>query len=336
MSLASAVRPPAELAGGRRHFLVGHLPLLASALFLLVLLWSGARAWEAPADGRPSLDAAWTTAAALGAGELVVLTLGVTVAAILLHPFQLALVRLLEGGWPRRLGGRWAGERAVRRHLARKRAWEKAAALPPGDPEALTEEQVRQAGLAGRELRRRYPLPDHLVRPTALGNALAAMEDGAGRPYGLDAVAAWPRIYPVLGDRTRALVDDGRDSVDAAARMAVVMAAAFLASAVLLARCGGWLALSLPPLVAAWLSYRGAVQAALAYGESVHVAFDLHRLDLLAALRLERPEGPAAERALNRQLSDLWRQGVPLDPALRYTAEPEGPDGPDADGGRTR
>ena len=57
--------------------------------------------------------------------------------------------------------------------------------------------------IAGARLRRRFPLPDHLVRPTALGNALSAMEDSAGRDYGLDAVIVWPRLYVVLGGRSR-------------------------------------------------------------------------------------------------------------------------------------
>ena len=49
-------------------------------------------------------------------------------------------------------------------------------------------------------------MPDHLVRATGLGNALAAMEDSAGAAYGLDAVVAWPRLYPLLGDKVRAVV----------------------------------------------------------------------------------------------------------------------------------
>jgi hypothetical protein len=35
------------------------------------------------------------------------------------------------------------------------------------------------------------------VTPPGLGNVLAAMEDGAGRTYGLDAVIVWPRLYPL-------------------------------------------------------------------------------------------------------------------------------------------
>ncbi|MER5466386.1 hypothetical protein ABT010_38260 [Streptomyces sp. NPDC002668] len=315
MSLHGALKPPTELGGGRRFFLVGYLPAYAALLFLLLLVWSGARAWAAPPRSGPSFKDAWATAAGLGVGEVVVLVLAVTLVAVLLHPLQLALVRLLEGGWPRLLGSglaRWL-------QLRRKRRWEAAAQLPGSDPAMLSTERIQRAGMAGHELRRRFPLPDHLVRATALGNALAAMEDSAGRPYGLDAVAVWPRLYPVLGAEVRAVVDDRRDTLDGAARMAAVMAVTTLAAAVLLARSGWWLMLALVPLAVSFLSYRGAVQSALAYGEAAHVAFDLHRFDLLSALRLELPTGQAAERAINAELSDFWRQGVPIDPARGYT-----------------
>jgi predicted secreted protein len=50
---------------------------------------------------------------------------------------------------------------------------------------------------------------------------------------------------------------------------------------------GWWLLLVLMPLGVAVLAYDGAVQAALGYAETVYVAFDLHRADLLTALRMD-------------------------------------------------
>ncbi len=55
------------------------------------------------------------------------------------------------------------------------------------------------------------PLPaPELLRPTLPGNVLAAVESRAGEPYGLDAVVAWPRLYPLLGEGVKAVVDDRR------------------------------------------------------------------------------------------------------------------------------
>ena len=78
--------------------------------------------------------------------------------------------------------------------------------------------------------------------------------------------------------------------------------------------------LALIPLGVAVLAYNGAVQAALGYAETVHVAFDLHRADLLIALRMELPTRQETEQILNEQWCDLWRQGIPLPATLELHA----------------
>jgi hypothetical protein len=97
------------------------------------------------------------------------------------------------------------------------------------------------------------------------------------------------------------------------------MAVTALASLVLLLGAGWWTALVLIPLGVAALAYNAAVQAALAYAETVHVAFDLHRADLLTALRMTPPARQDTERTLNEQWCDHWRQGIPLPATLHYT-----------------
>ncbi|CCK28393.1 hypothetical protein BN159_4014 [Streptomyces davaonensis JCM 4913] len=328
MKLGASMQPPAGLAGGRRFFLVGYLPTYAAAFFLLVLFWAGARGWRPPVDGTLRFSRAWATAAALGVGEILLLVLGVTLVAVLLAPLQTSVVRLLEGAWPEWLTrARWIRGRQLRK----KQAWERRTELPavvpvpPGPSGVWTQsvpvapEVVQRAGVAADELRRRYPLRDHLIRPTALGNALAAAEDTAGRSFGYDAVVAWPRLYAVLGEPVRAVVDDRRDTMDAAARMAVTTLVTALIAAAALARTGWWLTLALLPLAVSWVAYRGAVRAAMAYGESLNVAFDLHRFALLEALRAPVPEEPDEERRTAAAWCDLWRQGVPLPPGFRYT-----------------
>lgn len=311
MKLGDLLSPPQAL-GSSRFVTVSYLPTLAVLLFLLVLIWAGAP------GARLSFTTAWQRAASLTAGQIFLLAVAVILLAVVLLPLQLALVRLIEGRWPA-----WLGSGLLRRwHLRRKAALEKAATLPqPVD--GLTAEQIRRAGVAGTRLRQRYPLDDHLVRPTALGNALAAMDDSAGRGYGVDSVVAWPRLYLVLGDRAKAVVDDRRDAMDAAARMAASAAVATVGAAALLWNAGlpWWLLVAAPASIAV-AAYGGAVQAAIAYGQAVHVAFDVHRFDLLKALRIDLPDSPDAEVAIYRQLSDHWRQGVPL--SLAYnTAEQE-------------
>jgi hypothetical protein len=166
---------------------------------------------------------------------------------------------------------------------------------------------------AESRLRRLFPSDPAWLLPTRLGNALRAAETRAGEPYGLDAVVAWPRLYPLLPDGVRALVDDQRDGLDLAARFCAVFAAAAAVSLVLLAIHGWWLLVPAGCLVLAWLSYRGAVAAAVAYGEGIRAAIDLHRFDLLTALHLPLPATLEEERAVNEELSLFLRQTWPVD-----------------------
>jgi hypothetical protein len=177
---------------GGRFYLVGYLPTYAAALFLLVLVWAGAPDWAARPDRQLRFSAAWRTASHLGIGEVIIVALAVALLAVLLQPLQLAIVSLAEGSWSAWLGA----ERARRRQRNRRDRLARAEKLLQG-PEP-SRDTVQRAGAAGGDLRRRFPVAEHLLRPTALGNVLAAMTDHAGRAYGLDAVIAWPRLYPVL------------------------------------------------------------------------------------------------------------------------------------------
>ncbi len=301
MDLSSLDSPLESLRTGR-FLLVGYLPAAASALFVLVLVWAGAPLGPRGGD-HLSFKHAWTVASGLSVGEVVLLVIGVTLIAAVLAPLQLSLMRVLEGGWPRFLGSGLA----LKLQRRRRDRLVMAGALPD-----LTPATVVRAGRAAARLRRRFPLPDHLLRPTALGNALAAMEDLAGRDYGLDAVVAWPRLYPLLGEPVRAVVDDRRDIMDAAGRLAVTAAVTALVTVGLTWDAAWWWLLALVPAVLAVVAYSGAVAAAVAYGEAVRAAFDLHRFDLLTPLRLPMPADPAAERAQNQELCGMWRQGVPF------------------------
>ncbi len=312
MKLDALAGSSASLISGR-FLLVGYVPTCAGALYLLTLLWAGAP--HTPL----AFHRAWHTANTLGAGEILALFLLMLVVAILLHPLQLPLVRLLEGYWPVRVSAITAyGVRRQNRHRARLSA---NTALAGGT--APTPDEVRRAGLALVALRQTFPSEVALTRPTRLGNALAAAEDRAGRSYGWDAPVAWPRLYPLLGDPVRAMVDNRRDVLDATVRLSVTGLLCGLASVLLLAPTGWWVLLSAAPLVIARLAYGTAVAAAIAYGESLRAAFDLHRFELYGALRVELPATRDEERAVNAQLCDFWRQGRDL--GQIYVHPPAGP-----------
>ena len=284
---------------GTRFALIGLLPGGFLALFVLALVWSGA-----PGDA-PDLDRVLDHARDLDAWAGGLLFLALVVTALVLQPLQLGLVRALEGYWPARV--RALGlDRQQRRYDTLATAAAPRAAMP---------DAAELAAMADAEsrLRRLFPADPAWLLPTRLGNALRAAETRAGEPYGLDAVVAWPRLYPLLPDGVRALVDDQRDGLDLAARFCAVFAAAAVVSLVLLVTHGWWLLVPAGCLLLAWLSYRGAIAAAVAYGEGIRAAIDLHRFDLLTAMHLPLPATLEQERAVNEQLSLFLRQSWPVD-----------------------
>ena len=69
-------------------------------------------------------------------------------------------------------------------------------------------------------------------------------------------------------------------------------------------------------LVLAVLGYRGALAGATTYTLQFATVFDLHRFDLLAALRVPLPASAAEERRTWRRLERLLADGDHL--ALRH------------------
>jgi hypothetical protein len=329
VNLGDLLQAPGQLASSR-FFRVAYLPTCACVVYLLVLIWAGAP------SHRVHFGRAWRTAAHLGIGEIVLLAIAITLIAVVVQPFQLSLVRVLEGDFP---GADAARKFQVSRkaRLARKRddaiakaakAAKAAGSAESTDSPTTRHALIQDAGVASEQLRLRFPVPDQLVRATGLGNALAAVEDTTGAAYGLDAVVTWPRLYPLLSDQVRAAVDDSRDGLDAAARFAATGAVAAVATILLLApHSGWWTLLGLVPLGVAVVSYLAAITAAIGYGLAMQVAFDLHRFDLLRALRLVQPErqsGDEGEMVSNLRLSDFLRQGVPVPFDYVPVADPGG------------
>ncbi|MFF5287040.1 MULTISPECIES: hypothetical protein [Streptomyces] len=79
-------------------------------------------------------------------------------------------------------------------------------------------------------------------------------------------------------------------------------------------------------------AYRGAVRAALGYGELVRAAFDVHRRDLLKEMGLILPENLDAERALWAALAQQLHRGLTDRPRLLRFTRAEGRVGPTPDG----
>ena len=76
-------------------------------------------------------------------------------------------------------------------------------------------------------------------------------------------------------------------------------------------------------VVVAWLTYLGALAAAVTYGQLIRTTFDVHRGLLLAQLDLVEEPG------LWPRLAQHWYRGIPMDVKL----EPDEPDERTTDSG---
>ena len=287
---------------GVRFNLVGVLPSAMLFLFVLALYWSGA-----PKQS-PDFRLAFAKIESMGIKEGILLVVAVLVFSLLLQPLQLSLVRLLEGYWTVPLlpqVGAVFSFPGVAWHRYRRRKLELQTQVKTRPSAA----ELSAIAAADWRLRRYYPARDKIL-PTALGNALRANEEVPQQKYRLDAVVVWPRLYPLLPEPMLGILADRRNQLDLAVRLCATFILAAIVAAATLYRHGWWMAVPAGALVLAWLSYRGAIAAAIAYGESVQTVFDLYRFELYKVLRLSLPANLAEERVLNEKISDFFRQGI--------------------------
>ncbi|MBB5868623.1 hypothetical protein F4553_002002 [Allocatelliglobosispora scoriae] len=289
-----------------RFFIVAFLPTALAGLFVIVLVQAGA-------PGGVDLTALWRNMTHTSVAAILVALVLSLMLALLLSPALLGLVRTLEGLWPRWLRplsslGIWRQGRRRDRLIRREEfLLAKAAA---GDEQALID-----SGEIGALWRKRFP-PGSTLLPTTFGNALSASEGRAGSRYGWDAVVAWPRLYPLLPDRMQEIADDRRMRMDMMVSLAVYCTVSAAATGGLLATTGYWLLLILIPLSSAALAYRSATTAAVAYGDTLEVCFDLYRFQLLEQLHVPLPADSAAEKVIAERLCLQWRQGVEEPPLI--------------------
>jgi hypothetical protein len=284
---------------GPRATLVNLLPAALLTLLVIGLVGAGA-----PQD--PQLGEAKSAFESLDGAQLAVVGLIVLGVAVILQPFQIAVVQLLEGYWvasPVKPGSALATrafEFGVELQRRRRLSLEVARRT-----EVPRTSQVQQGWLQN-ELGT-YPDPDNLM-PTRLGNVLRAAEIRAGGRYGLDSILAFPRLYPQMSARLATAWEDQTDQLDTAAHLCVTFLLATLISGLLLLPHGWdgfWLLIPVATGALAWISYRATINAAKLQGDMMMAAFDLHRFDMLAQLRYPLPRDAHTEFESNQRLSEF-------------------------------
>lgn len=259
-------------------------------------------------------------------GALLLITACTAVLALLLHPFQVRAVRVLEGYWDR-----WTGTAGLAGVLVevQRRRWE---ALRGRAEETTRDERARRVQADARRRLALHP-PAEVLLPTALGNALRAGELSAGERYGLTTLSSWPRVYLQVSNRMSEVLSSARDALDAAVNLCWSFLALTAASVVALHEEPSQWWLCGTSLVSAAVAYKGAVIAAQTYAGLMHVVYDLHRFDLLEAMHYQLPADREAEEEVFVQISDLFNGQRPPDLGYEHRDEQRvGSDAYDADG----
>jgi hypothetical protein len=246
----------------------------------------------------PTLDW-WThlsgTEQVLLAGGILV---SITLFAYLLGALTSPLVRLYEGYWP----NGWLASLFSAHQQKRLTTLEKGlAATSPAKGEPTPQQQRAYDRLYFTRYQR-FPRDTALVKPTRLGNLLAAAEEYPAQLYQLDAVLWWPRLTPLLPKDFRTQIDGALTPVLALLNLSLVFI--FLAFggaiAILLSTVSWWwgLASLVGGLLLSWACYMAAVTQALDYGDLIRVAFDLYRHAILKQMGIAVPDNLISERLL--------------------------------------
>jgi len=259
---------------------------VVSVLPTLVLVgWFGFLWGSGSLTGPPDMQHLLDGLAKVNIAQVTLAGLVSVVLGSVLHPFQFPLVRLLEGYWTTLPGLRqlqYLGIEINRRRMC----------------------QLRRADKT-KELRKQYPPDEQDLLPTRLGNVLRAAERRAGEPYGMDAIAMLPRLYPLASPGVAAVFLDLRNQLDVAARYCVVLTLISVSGLAAMATDGPWLLLPAMTAALAWASYRAAVRTALSYGVGLRVLFELNHCRLLQGLGWKVPKNIAELRKLAGKL-EKW------------------------------
>jgi hypothetical protein len=286
--VSAAATAIASTRTSTRFGLVAFVPTLSA------LTWCGALILSGPPQAAPSVERLTERITHLGLASGLVLTTVAFIAALLLYPLQFPMVQLLEGYWGASDTATWLSAVHRYRHMQRSERLSdlgeasRDESRPEYPPDDIASWQAVSRSEETFRLVARYP-DDARILPTTLGNALRAMEDRAGRPWGLPATVVYQRLYALLPSTLMNTLRDMRNQLDLSTRFCVNWLVATVVSLVVLLPYGAWLFLPLLPFFAAWAAYRGAISSAISYGEMVAVSIDLHRFDLYQALRLRLP-----------------------------------------------
>ncbi|MGH3789199.1 MAG: hypothetical protein ACRDRU_11705 [Pseudonocardiaceae bacterium] len=292
--------------GGARFSLVNLMPAAFLVGFFAILAASGLY------SGRDFDVGKTTERLGENVGWAIISVFGVFLLAVLLRPFQVTLVRFLEGGWPHWPALNYAKELAIERH---HRVRQTAYVVSKADlePDWSTTKKLHDIAEIQRyeqwgkaiQMRaevtlRRYPLRWERMMPTLLGNVLRDGEDNAGQRYGLIFAAVAPRMYPSISPKLSTAISENLDLIDTTAAMCIAFAVASVSSLPLVSRWDRWSVIPFVTATLCALSYRGAISIARGHAKSLRQSLIYTGLTCLRSFDTNCPSRPDAKESLTK------------------------------------
>jgi hypothetical protein len=168
----------------------------------------------------------------------------------------------------------------------------------------LLRDQVR------RLVEQRYPQDETALRPTRLGNLLAAGAEYPWIVYAMDGVLWWSHLTSVLPTDpvdVSQMLEGAQSRLLGLLNLSLVFGVVACEAVVVLGLIGHqWptaIGVAVGGSVLAWLSYHAAVSQALEVTTQIRAAFNLYRRAILTQMGLTVPDSMAAERALWQTLT---------------------------------
>jgi hypothetical protein len=189
------------------------------------------------------------------------------------------------------------------------------------------DENAPNRSSAARLLDRRFHKNRDRLLPTRFGNALRAAENYSYTRWGLDGVAVWPRIDPLLSEREQELHTNAMSDLAFFANGALgafVIGTVTLIDAALNSPLDGWSWFwYVVPFVAAYVLYRAAVGAAERLGTERRASIDIHRRELYERLGVAEANPNGDERKVASAVNQFLLYGREIPAAYRRRTEKE-------------
>lgn len=212
-----------------------------------------------------------------------VILLVITLLAYLLEAISVPLTNLFAGNWPQNLLALHKRMHSTGKERQKARyAYAIRAHIFPQDPE--------------------------LLKPTRLGNVLAAVDEYTYTLYRLDAFIWWPRLSPLLPETFRTQVDTSLTPMQTMLNLSMLFCLLAIGGGISMLIDHRWaffLIVGISGLILAWICYLAAVNQAISYGVLVRVAFDFYRHEILKKMHIPVPDNLMEERFLWNRLNTV-------------------------------